>query len=173
MVSLLEDEYAEKMVNGEFVQPEMFCEFLITQSRLQSGLFFSIKYKFRAASPIFAKGKQEKGSQPHHYLYHEPEADAILTATLIHKMDEANKNAGAKLFTDEDKKARIHFDREYANAKIKKVNIAKFTGGKEIFIEHKANVCPVIVEGTKAAVRFAWNVGVGNGTGSCFGSLKE
>lgn len=128
---------------------------------------FGAKYKFKVASPVFIKGKRpEDGSPPHHFLFNEPESDALLTATLRHKMDEAK-------LSGEHRTVKVAFDRDFQTPKTKKVNIEKFKDGARLFIEHKASVCPVIVEGTPEAVCFAWNVGIGNGTGSCFGSLKE
>jgi CRISPR/Cas system endoribonuclease Cas6 (RAMP superfamily) len=78
-------------------------------------------------------------------------------------MEEANKESNDARFGDADKKVRISFDREFVNPKIKLVCIKN--------IQHHASVCPVIIEGTPEAVQFAWNVGIGNSTGSCFGSL--
>ena len=165
-VSFYEDEHAEKLVSGALSSPEMFAGMRVTEIRQQTTPEFGTKYRFKAASPIYAKGKQpENGKPPHHYLYNEPEADEVLTKTLIHKMDAANKEAKETRFTDEDKQIKIAFDRAYENPKIKLVQI------KDIYVH--ASICPVIVEGTSKAVKFAWNVGIGNGTGSCFGSLKE
>lgn len=165
-VSFFEDEYAERLVNGALREPEMFCGMRVERIEQQITPDFGEKYRFKVASPVFAKGKQPaNGKPPHHYLYCEPEADAHLTATLIHKMDAANRATGETRFTDEDKRVRVSFDREFASPKIKLVRIKN--------IDHKASICPVIVEGTPEVVQFAWNVGIGNGTGSCFGSLKE
>jgi CRISPR-associated endoribonuclease Cas6 len=137
----------------------------VSQIEQQRTPDFGAKCKFKVASPVFVKGKRpEDGSPPHHYLFHEPESDALLTATLRHKMDEAKLG-------EEHKIVKVAFDREFQTPKTKKVNIEKFKEGVRLFIEHKASVCPVIVEGTPEAVRFAWNVGIGNSTGSCFGSL--
>jgi CRISPR-associated endoribonuclease Cas6 len=165
-VSFYEDKYVEKLVNGALRDPEMFCGMRVLEIKQQATPDFGAKYKFKVASPVFAKGKQPaNGKPPHHYLFNEPEVDEILTATLIHKMDVANQEVSETRFTDEDKKVKVSFDREFANPKIKLVRIKN--------TDLKASICPVIVEGTKEAVRFAWNVGIGNGTGSCFGSLKE
>ncbi|MDQ3181227.1 MAG: CRISPR-associated endoribonuclease Cas6 [Acidobacteriota bacterium] len=163
-VSFYEDEYVEKLVNGALCDPEMFCGMRVSQIRQQTTPDFGTKYKFKVASPVFAKGKQpENGKPPHHYLFNEPEADAHLTATLIHKMDVANREADEVRFTDADKQVKVGFDREFANPKIKLVRIKD--------TDHKASICPIIVEGTNKALQFAWNVGIGNSTGSCFGSL--
>ena len=165
-VSFFDDEYAERLVSGALNDPEMFGGMCVTRIEQQTAPEFGTKYKFKVASPVFVKGKQPKnGEPPHHYLYCEPESDELLTATLIHKMDAANRAANELKFTDADKQVKVSFDREFAHPKIKLVRIKT--------IDLKASICPVIVEGTTKAVQFAWNVGIGNGTGSCFGSLKE
>lgn len=165
-VSFFEDEYVEKLVNGALRDPEMFCGMRVLEIKQQTTPDFGTKYKFKVASPVFVKGKSpSNGKPPHHYLYNEPEADELLIATLVHKMDAANRESNETRFTDADKRVKVGFDREFANPKIKLVRIKD--------IDHKASICPMIVEGTSEAVRFAWNVGIGNSTGSCFGSLKE
>ena len=165
-VSFFEDEYAEKLVDGALRQPEMFCGMRVSRIEQQSTPDFGTRYKFKVASPVFVKGKSPaNGKPPHHYLYNELAADAVMTATLVHKMDAANHEAEETRFTDADKQVKVSFDREFASPKIKLVRIKN--------IDHKTSICPVIIEGTPKAVRLAWNVGIGNGTGSCFGSLKE
>lgn len=164
-VSFFEDRYAEKLVEGAMRDPEMFNGMHVREIRQMPPPDFGTKYRFKVASPVLAKGRQLNGRQPHHYLFHEPAADALLTATLVRKMDEANRRANETRFTPQDKEVKVRFDREYPNPKIKLVRIKETA--------QKASFCPVIVEGTPKAVQFAWNVGIGNGTGSCFGSLKE
>ena len=165
-ISFYEDEHAEKLVYGALEQPEMFCGMSVTRIEQQAAPDFGTKYRFKVASPIFIKGKQpENGEQPHHYLYCEPESDMLLTATLIHKMDAANRDANETRFTEADKQVKVSFDREFPNPKIKLVRIKN--------IDLKASICPVIIEGTNKALQFAWNVGIGNGTGSCFGSISN
>ena len=164
-VSFFEDEYAERLVNGALNDPEMFCGMRVTRIEQQPAPDFGTKYKFKVASPVFIKGKQPaNGKPPHHYLYCEPEADALMTATLIHKMDAANRETGAENFSNADKQVKVAFDREFANPKIKLVRIKT--------IDHKTSVCPIIIEGTPKALRFAWIVGIGNGTGTGFGALR-
>ena len=165
-VSFYEDEYAERLVIGALSDPEMFGGMRVTRIEQQATPDFGEKYKFKAASPVFVKGKPPAdGKPPHHYLYCEPKSDELLTATLIHKMDAASRAANEVRFNNADKQVKVSFDREFAHPKIKLVRIKN--------IDHKTSVCPVIVEGTPKALQFAWNVGIGNGTGSCFGSLKE
>lgn len=163
-VSFYEDEHAEKLVNGALKDPELFCGMRVLSINQQTTPDFGTKYTFKVGSAVLAKGKQgENGEHPPHYLYDNPIADDVLTKTLIRKMDEANKNAEQVIFTEEDKRVKVGFDRQFQNPKTKLVKIKG--------IEHKANICPIIIEGTNKALQFAWNVGVGNGTGSCFGSL--
>jgi CRISPR-associated endoribonuclease Cas6 len=163
-VSFFEDEYAEKLVNGALKEPQLFCGMQVLSIKQQTTPDFGTKYCFKVASPVFIKGKQPQNGKPsHHYIFNEPEADELMSTTLIRKMNVANQEAEKIIFDEEDKKVKISFDREFPNPKIKLVRIKES--------ENKANMCPVIIEGTTKALQFAWNVGVGNGTGSCFGSL--
>lgn len=73
-----------------------------------------------------------------------------MTETLKHKMREAG--------LPEDDTLRVEFDISYSKKKKKMVTIH---GIKSI-----ANMCPVIIHGTQTSKRFAWVVGLGNGTGS-------
>lgn len=164
-VAFFEEQYAEQLVRGALRDPLMFYGMRVESISQQSTPDFGTQYRFKAASPIFVKGKTpaDGTTHPHHYLWHEPEADEIMTATLIHKMDEANRGAETEIFDAADKQVKIRFDRDYPSPKIKLVTIKG--------IKHKANSCPIIAEGTEKSLQFLSNVGAGNGTGSCFGSL--
>lgn len=162
-VSFYEEQYAEKLVGGALDSPEVFGGMRVVNIRQQATPDFGSRYRFVVGSPVLAKGKMNQDGKVPYYFYDDPEADRIITATLRHKMDKANERANAAIFTDEHKQVAVRFDREFPRAKTKLVNIK----GTKI----KASVCPVIVEGAPEAVQFAWNVGVGNGTGSGLGSL--
>ncbi|MCD9189185.1 MAG: CRISPR-associated endoribonuclease Cas6 [Pyrinomonadaceae bacterium] len=165
-VSFFEDEFAEKLVHGALNDPEMFCGMRVTRIEQQITPDFGEKYRFKVASPVFVKGKMPaNGKPPHHYLFNELEADELMTKTLLHKMSVANEEAKEIRFTETDRQVKVTFDREFQSPKIKLVRIKN--------IDHKTSVCPIIIEGTNKAIQFAWNVGIGNGTGTCFGSLKE
>ncbi|HKJ32466.1 MAG TPA: CRISPR-associated endoribonuclease Cas6, partial [Balneolales bacterium] len=84
------------------------------------------------------------------------EADAALTRVLRKKLEKAG-------YETKDREVMVGFDRSYPKAKTKLVDIKG--------IKMKASMCPVIVQGTPEAVQFAWNVGVGELTGSGFGAL--
>lgn len=157
-ISSFEDKVLIKLVNSIFADPYVCCGMRVIDIEQQDAPEFGARYKFKASSPVLAKGKPDENGRVKYFLYDEPEADEIITATLRHKMDVAQLGS-------EHKNVRVRFDHEYRNAKTRLVRIKN--------IEMRASSCPVIVEGTPEAVQFAWNVGVGNGTGSCFGSLKE
>jgi CRISPR-associated endoribonuclease Cas6 len=123
-VSFYEEEFAEKLVNGALKDPEVFCGIKVLSIKQQLTPNFGTKYAFKVGSPVLAKGKQgENGEPPTHYLYDNPIADEVLTKTLIRKMDEANKNAERIIFTDEDKKVKVSFDREYKYPKTKQASV--------------------------------------------------
>lgn len=117
---------------------------------------FSSTYRFGFNSPILVRKDDENG-QKLHLSYEDSEADELLTKTFRHKMRLAGLD-GTHL------ESWMGFDRSYPKARTKVVSIKD--------IQHKANQCPVIVMGTPEAVRFAWEVGAGQLTGSCFGQLK-
>ena len=58
----------------------------------------------------------------------------------------------------------MRFDRTYVRPRSKLVTIKD--------IKHRGSECPVIVEGTPEALRFAWLVGAGELTGSGCGGLR-
>jgi CRISPR-associated endoribonuclease Cas6 len=117
---------------------------------------FSSTYRFGFNSPILVRKDGEDGKKIH-LSYEDGEADELLTKTFRNKMRLAGLE-GAHL------ESWMGFDRSYPKARTKLVAIKD--------IQHKANQCPVIVMGTPEAVRFAWEVGAGHLTGSCFGQLK-
>lgn len=116
---------------------------------------FGGRYRFKVASPILAREKKEDGSIKH-LLYSDEGIDENITKTLLHKLDLAGMH-------EETQGLQVSFDRTYRFARTKLVTIKG--------IQNRANFCPVFVQGTERAVRFAWDVGIGNSTGSAFGAL--
>jgi CRISPR-associated endoribonuclease Cas6 len=157
-VSFYQDSLFEELVEGVLAKPDVFCGMRIMEIRQQQTPAFGNRYRFKVGSPVWVKGKVDENKKVKYYFHHELEADAFLTATLRHKMHVAG-------LADDSQSVKVSFDRTFQNARVKKVSIKD--------VDVKGSVCPVIVEGTIEAVQFAWNVGVGNGTGSGFGSLKE
>jgi CRISPR-associated endoribonuclease Cas6 len=154
-ISLHDEALVETIVNRALADPEVCCGMRVVRIEQQPTPRFGPRYTFKVGSPVLAKAKEVDG-KVRHYLFSDPEADATLTATLRHKLDHAGLGAPHNAAT-------VSFDRTYRNPKTKLVTIKD--------IHNRASICPVTVAGTPEAVAFAWNVGVGNGTGSGFGSL--
>jgi CRISPR-associated endoribonuclease Cas6 len=154
-ISLHDESLVEPIVNSALADPEVCCGMHVSRIEQQPTPRFGTRHTFKVGSPVLAKSKEVDGKVKH-YLFSDPEADATLTATLRHKLDKAGLGAPHN-------HATVSFDKTYRNPKIKLVTIKN--------IHNRATICPVTVEGTPEAVAFAWNVGVGNGTGSGFGSL--
>lgn len=154
-ISLYDELLVEAIVNHALADPEVCCGMRVVRIEQQATPDFGPRYTFKVGSPVLAKSNEIKGKIKH-YIYSDSEADATLTATLRHKLDRAG-------LSTPHNQATVSFDRTYRSPKTKLVKI-KDTA-------NRASVCPVIVEGTPEAVQFAWNVGVGHGTGSGFGCL--
>lgn len=154
-VSAYDKAFVGKIIDGALLQPDVCCGLRVEKIEQQEAPHFGKYYAFKTASPVLAKSKSIH-NKVRHYIFSDPEADDVLTAALIHKMDVAG-------FPSEHKKVRVRFDRGSGEARTKLIN---FKG-----INNRVSVCPVIVEGTPEAVQFAWTVGVGHSTGSGFGSL--
>lgn len=152
-ISAHDEAILEAVVNGIARDAEVCCGMRVVEVQAQGTPDFGERFVFRAGSPVLARGKEIEGRVAHH-IFSDPDADAVLTQTLRHKLDKAglpSQNATAR------------FDRTYRGAKTK---LLRING-----IANVASLCPVIIEGTPEAVQFAWNVGAGHLTGSGFGCL--
>lgn len=156
-ISLYDESLAEQIVNTALRDPEVCCGMRVIRIEQQATPRFGERYTFKVGSPVLAKSREVDG-KVRHYIYSDPEADSALTATLRHKLDSAGLGAPHNAVT-------VSFDRTYRTPKTKLVTIKD--------IANRASICPVTIEGTPEAVSFAWNVGVGHGTGSGFGALQE
>lgn len=147
-----------KIIAGSLRGTAVCCGMRVLKVEQLAPPVFGTRHTFRLLSPILAKGRAaEVTGRVTHHLYDDPQTNALLTATLQHKMDLAQMDAQHKAVT-------VQFERDYPQAKTKLVRIKD--------IEHRASVCPVTIEGTPEALLFAWHVGLGNGTGSGFGCLE-
>ena len=123
-------------------------EIILQQTpEFQKGKLFTVN------SPVLVRELVDKEQK--HIPFSELKSDEILTTVLKSKLLKAGLN---------DEGVKVYFDRTYLQAKMKLVNYRN--------IGNKANVCPVIVEGTQEQIGFAWNVGVGHSTGIGFGALN-
>lgn len=111
---------------------------------------------FRAASPVLVRARTDSNRDHDHLPHYDERTSQILTQTLSKKLEKAGKTEWAVGL-------EVRFDTNYAAAKTKLVTINN--------IRNKANFCPVIIQGHPEALKFAWNTGIGHGTGVCFGSL--
>ena len=154
-ISFHDDALASIIIDRALIDTEVCCGMRAAKIVQQQTPGFSNSYTFKVGSPVLAKSKEMEGKVKH-YIYSDPEADATLTTTLRHKLDRAGLGASHN-------QATVSFDKTYRNPKTKLVTIKD--------IHNRASICPVTIEGTPEAVAFAWNVGVGHGTGSGFGCL--
>jgi CRISPR-associated endoribonuclease Cas6 len=128
---------------------------VITDIQIQPTPEFPDSMRFSVASPVLVK--KFDGTVIRHLTFDNPEANDVMTKTMQTKLRTAGLDAHAET-------VRVRFDTSYTGAKTKLVDIHG--------IKNRANVCPVIIEGTPEAVAFAWDVGVGHSTGSGFGALR-
>jgi len=117
---------------------------------------FGSVFRFEVDSPVLTRKNIDEKSRKH-LTFEDEEADGCLTRTLRTKLERAG-------FSGNDLEVIVGFDRSYQNAHTKLMEIKD--------IKLRTSICPVIVAGTPEAVRFAWNVGIGEMTGSGFGCLK-
>ncbi len=153
-ISSHEDALVKQLVNGIMDHPELFGGMSVTEMKFQPTPNFQDGQEyFIVASPVLVKVKADDHIK--HCLYHEEEANVALTQSLQHKMKLADLDPGG---------VSVKFDPRYRSAHTKLVD---YRG-----VKNRANVCPVIINGTAEQLAFAWNVGVGNSTGIGFGALN-
>lgn len=155
-ISFYDAEAARALLAGILRDPAVAYGMRVYEVKEQAAPQFSGRYRFKVDGPVLARRTREDGG--HDYLLHDdPAADDALTRVLRWKLQRAG-------FEDAHLDATARFDRTYRGARTK---LACIKG-----IRHKGSECPVVVDGTPGAVRFAWLVGVGELTGSGFGALR-
>ena len=155
-VSFYEEEYLRLLIRTILSDPEMFCGLKVRDiSIVNQPVFSEDAQYFRLASPIFIKRLQDGTRNYKFYLYDDEVSNTLMTETLKHKMKEAS--------LPEDGTLKVEFDLTYPQKQVKMVTIHG--------IKSKASMCPVIIHGSPRSKLFAWTVGIGNSTGSSFGSL--
>lgn len=159
-LSFWNTDAAKQVLDGLLQDPSVFAGMRVTEARQQTTPSFSGGYRFETDAPVVARRRRDDGSREY-LLYDDERADDALTGTLRAKMTAAGLDVAPA-------DVRVRFDRGYDDADTKLSTIRK--DGHEI--HHKGSMCPVIVEGPPDAAQFAWNVGVGELTGSGFGALK-
>ncbi len=116
---------------------------------------FGNEHRFLTQSPILIKRPRIEGKHHQYFFYNDPESDQYLTETLQRKLARFDRPTDVS----------VAFDRSFPRPHTKKTTFNR--------IDIRASVCPVIIKGNPEAVRFAWEVGVGNSTGIGFGALNH
>lgn len=155
-ISFFDPEAARAALAGLLHDPAVMHGMRVVEAREQAVPAFGEAYRFKVDGPVVARRDREDGSKAY-LLWDEAAADEALTRALRWKLQAAGFEGSAQ-------EATVRFDRSYGRARTK---LAQIKG-----VKHKGSECPVIVEGTPEAVRFAWLVGVGELTGSGFGALQ-
>lgn len=153
-ISFYDDKHVKTIVKTILSDPQMFCGLQVTDIDIHNTPDFTNQDYFKLASPIFIKRRIGE-KEIRYYHFNDSEANQYMVETLKHKMEIAG--------LPNDDTLDIRFDLNYQNKKIKKVNIH----GLDI----KCNMCPVIIKGKTETKAFAWEVGLGNATGSSLGAL--
>ncbi len=155
-VGFYNDAYLRLLIRSILSDPLMFCGLEVRDITIVDEPTFSEDAElFRLTSPIFIKRYHDESKRHKYYFFDNKESSELMTETLQHKM----RIAGLP----EDTTLKIEFDQSYDHKQIKMVTIHG--------VKSKANMCPIIIHGSPQSKLFAWTVGVGNSTGSSFGSL--
>lgn len=156
-VSFYDPALAKALLSGILEKPEVFAGMRVVEVHEQTIPDFAETFRFETAgSPVVVRQAREDGTKE--YLrFGQDAADEALTRVLRHKLTLAG-------FEGDHLHTTARFDRAYPQARTK---VGTIKG-----ISHKGSVCPVVVEGTPEAVRFAFLVGAGELTGSGFGALR-
>jgi CRISPR-associated endoribonuclease Cas6 len=148
-----ETQMIKNLISGIQVDPQINFGLSVNEIQIRETPVFGNRHVFFVQSPVLVKRKVD--NREVHYTYNQPESEILLTETLATKLDKAGLPREG---------INVQFDKGYAGAKTKVIYYNN--------IGNRANLCPVIVEGSPEQIEFAWNVGVGNSTGIGFGSLK-
>ncbi|HKK44871.1 MAG TPA: CRISPR-associated endoribonuclease Cas6 [Balneolaceae bacterium] len=152
-ISFWEKAYGADLIQGIVDQSEVAYGMEVDEVQIVRSPEFKNKWRFKVSSPVLVRSNRDEGGREH-LTFRDNEADKYLKRTLIRKLKEAD-------VTHDDFK--ISFDDGYSGARTKLIDVK----GTKL----KSNLCPIIMEGDPTAIEFAWNVGIGELTGSGFGAL--
>ena len=153
-ISAPNEALLKDLISGIFKGAHIRWGMSVQEVRMRVTPEFGNYQRFLTQSPIFIKRSRPEAKGHQFFFPKDAEANGYLTETLQRKLTIAG------LSTD----VSVVFDPDYRNPKTKMIQFNQ--------IDLKATFCPVIVEGDAEAVRFAWDVGVGNSTGIGFGALR-
>ncbi|MBN2733138.1 MAG: CRISPR-associated endoribonuclease Cas6 [Balneolaceae bacterium] len=152
-ISFWEKEYTSDLIQGIVDQPSVAYGIEVDEVKIVRSPDFKEKWRFKVSSPVLVRRNRNDLSREH-LTYNDNEVDKYLKRTLNRKLKEAD-------IQHDD--FRISFDKSYSGARTKLIDIK----GTKL----KVNLCPILMEGDPQAIEFAWNVGIGELTGSGFGAL--
>lgn len=152
-ISFWEEGYSQQLIKGILDDPILFNGVQVAEVKIQETPDFGTSGYFKVASPVLLRMNTDSGVRKH-LTTKDKEINQLLTLRMQSKMKQANVSSNID----------IRFDENYRNPKTKLVHIK----GTKL----KTNVCPVIIEGDSEALKFAWNVGIGELTGSGMGALS-
>ena len=153
-ISFYENQYTKKLIAAILKNPNVISGMIVKDITIEEDLEMRCGGVFMLGSPIFIKRPTLDG-RIKHYTFEDKESGELMTETLLRKMEVAG--------LEKDETLSIRFDLTYLK---KKVKMATIHG-----IQNKCSRCPVIITGKPSTIQFALNVGIGNLTGSGFGSI--
>lgn len=151
-ISFWEESNLKELIRGILNQPAVFYGCTVKDIQIQETPNFEQKAYFRVASPILVRENLDNGGRKH-LTFNDSKTKELLNQRFRSKLNVAGLTTSAI----------ISFDETYHSPKTKLVQINKS--------KLKTSICPVIIEGDTEAIQFAWNVGVGELTGSGMGAL--
>jgi CRISPR-associated endoribonuclease Cas6 len=152
-ISTFKDDLLKAILKGVLENPFVCWGSEVYDAQIMETPEFGTKEHFLLASPVFIKKRFDDKQK--HIAFNDELSGKYMTETMSKKLSVAEMSSEG---------LSIEFDKNYPNPKTKLIHYNE--------IKNKANICPVIIEGSSEQLAFAWNVGVGNSTGIGFGSLK-
>ena len=155
-VSFLSDDLTDRLRAGIRRDPEVFSGMRAYEIREQITPGFGPAERFWVDGAVLTRLNRDDGGRDH-LTYQDERSDETLTRTLRRRLEGAGLEESGLDVT-------VRFDRGFEKARTKLVTL-KGT-------RYRTSECPVLIDGTPAAVRAAWLVGVGELTGMGLGALK-
>jgi CRISPR-associated endoribonuclease Cas6 len=152
-ISFWEGEYVSDLIKGILGKPAVAYGMEVDEVQIVRPPEFKEEWRFKVSSPVLVRKNRDDNSREH-LTYEDDDVSSYLKRTLKRKLKEADV---------EYQEFQVSFDRNYTGARTKLIDIK----GTKL----KVNLCPILMEGDPKAIEFAWNVGIGELTGSGFGAL--
>jgi CRISPR-associated endoribonuclease Cas6 len=153
-ISFFEDKYTKQLIASILENPEVICGMYVQDIVIAETSYRENEGLFLLNSPICIK-RTDSNRKIKFYTFEDSESGNLMRETLLHKMQEAG--------LEKDDSLSIEFDLTYAKRKTKLITIHG--------IKNKCSMCPVFIKGKPETISFALSVGIGNLTGSGFGSI--